>query len=147
MPDIEVMKKYVKTVTDILDLKGGKGLSTTERRLGTKLKETQSELRGLDESIDRTRKTIQQAQQHLDMTTRDHLQLVSKAAGFVESLITLKFGDEIEEEEAKRRVKEAVEKKAQKKEAKSKGNSTTDPSPPQKSKKRTKKSKRTQPAT
>ena len=81
-----------------------------------------------------------QSQQRLDNMTRHHLELISKASGFAESLIALKFGDEIEKEKEEKRVKEAAEKKA-------KGNGATDSSTPaSKRKKRRKNPKKFQPA-
>ena len=64
-----------------------------------------------------------------DVLQDEHLEFSSKAMGIVESLITLKFGDQIEEEEekAKRDIKKGAD---------NKGNGSKDPSPPKKAKKR-----------
>lgn len=139
----EEMSKYVKSVSEKV-AKGKKGLSATEVRLGKKLREVQEEAQAVNEDIGRIRESIRQAQNRLENMTRHHLELVSRASGFAESLISLKFGEELDKEEEKRAA-EAKKKAAE--EAKSKSNGSKDPSEPKRGKTRTKRaSKKIQPA-
>jgi hypothetical protein len=81
--------------------------------------------------IERMKETLKQAQERLKNLTVEYSGALSKAAGVTESLLALKFGDEIKKEQEEKR-----------KEIESKGNGSQDPSVPKKKKKRAKRSPR-----
>lgn len=115
MTDSKMMEEYIERVLKKL---GDDDLSKVEKVLGTKLRETEEEAQALKRDIGRLNETIRQAQARVKKLSDDYSDKLAKAAGFAESLIALKFGDELEEEEAKK-----------------KGNGSQDPSPPPEKKK------------
>jgi len=132
MPDSKVMEKYVNRILEHL---GEEDLSKVEEVLGTKLHETRSNADSLGADINRMKETIRQAQERLSKLVDEYSDTLSKAAGITESLIALKFGDQIKKESEERENEEV----------KSKGNGSKDPSAPKKKKrpKRTRSSRAT----
>ena len=126
MPEPERMKKFVDSLTKKIEENKVGDIPSLELRLGRKLVETQDEARRTVENLQRTQDTIYQAQQRVEELHRQHLELSAKASGILESLLTLKFGDEIEKEK-EGAAKEAIP---------SKGNGSKDPSKPKRSKKK-----------
>jgi hypothetical protein len=106
MPDPKVIEKYVRSVVERLEKEEEESLTKNEKRIGTKLKEAQDKADQLSRDMGQLRETIQQGQNRLQEMGRTHLEVASKAAGFIESLVSLRFGDEIEEEIAKKKASE-----------------------------------------
>jgi len=109
MPDPKIMEKYV---TMVLKQLGQENLSKVEEVLGTKLKETQDQADNLRSNIEKMRDTMRQAEERFRGMNQEYMDTLSKAEGFAESLIALKFGDQIKKEQE---------------ETKSKGNGSRDP--------------------
>jgi uncharacterized coiled-coil DUF342 family protein len=107
MPDPSVMKEYVNHVLQCL---GDNSLSRVEEAIGSKLLEAQNEAMRIEGDLGHLTQTIQQAQKRKEELVEKLTQVVHKSTGFAESLITLKFEDEIKED------------------AESKGNGSEDPS-------------------
>lgn len=120
MPESELMEGYVKRVLEHL---GEESLSKVEEVLGSKLQEAQDQAGLLKNDIASLNSTIQQARDRVQKMGNNYADALSKAAGIAESLIALKFGDELKKENVK-----------------SKGNGSKDPSASVK-KKRSKRSK------
>jgi len=96
MPDAKVLEDYV---TSVVDHVGDGTLTSTEEVLGAKLKATQEQASDVREQSQQLQESIRQAQNRAQLLGQQHLELVSKAAGFMESLIALKFEAEFEKEE------------------------------------------------
>ena len=92
------LQKYLTHITTTIKEHGGEGLNDLERRLGAKLGEVQDSALKARGDIGSLENSIAQAQKRLGTLHNEHLELVSKAAGFAESLLAMKFGDELDKE-------------------------------------------------
>jgi hypothetical protein len=125
MLDPRKLEEYISSVAEKISSGQEKKLDQNERRLGKKMLEAKSTADKALEDLRLVQESIQRAHQRVEDLKNRHLEFYSKAAGFTESLLALKFGDQLEE---KKKETKAV----------GNGNGTKDPSPPKKRKTQTK---------
>jgi len=97
MADSKEMTAYVEDVLKKLaDTKEANGLTDSEIRLGRKLQETQDSAESAMRQKIQLESSMGQMQQRIFELEKKHLEKISKASGFAEALIALKFGEELD---------------------------------------------------